>query len=722
MNLKIHAIIAAVACSLFAHLDSTLAQGTAFTYDGRLNDAGSQANGSFDLTFTLFATNALGQALAGTVTNAATQVSNGLFTVIIDFGAGQFTGGDRWLEIGVRSNGVTGAFTVLSPRQMLTPTPYAIYAASPGGPRGPAGTNGTAGATGSQGPAGPQGPAGAAGAQGPAGAKGPMGLQGIQGVAGVQGPAGSTSNAWSLTGNAGTQAPTNFLGTTDFQAVEIRANGKRAMRFEPTSISNAPNVIGGSSFNSISTAFGSTIGGGAINTILSGFGTGTYYAFIGGGYSNQVAGDANSTAIGGGKYNVMGENDIASVIGGGLDNTIVQDYQSFIGGGFSNSILATTTAVISGGSVNTIGDAVSGGQGSVIAGGLTNQIGGGDNAAVISGGANNQIYYGTDYSVIAGGVSNTVESDFFEASQAGTIGGGSGNTVSSEYATVPGGVGNSAIGVASFAAGSGARADYDHSFVWSDASTTAARDTTSNQFIVYAESGVGINTAETPTNGLAVFGDIVSHNDITATGELHAMGNIVSDYSITADGTIFAQGLYVTNGITTGSITADSVETTSLLAMSSITSQGTISATTSITAGGMMFASCFNGVFCNPSDRNLKEHFATVDSREVLDRIVSMPISRWDYKTDADTSHLGPMAQDFYAAFHLGKDDKHITTIDEEGVALAAIQGLNQKLEAALKDKNAEIEALKVKAARVDSLEKRLNELSETVQALVAKR
>src|SRR3974390_2650015 len=83
-----------------------LAQGSAFTYQGRLNDGGPLANGNYDLKFTLFAASAAGNALgAGPVTNADLGLSNGLFTVTLDFGAGLFPSADRWLEIAVRTNG-----------------------------------------------------------------------------------------------------------------------------------------------------------------------------------------------------------------------------------------------------------------------------------------------------------------------------------------------------------------------------------------------------------------------------------------------------------------------------------------------------------------------------------------------------------------------------------------------------------------------------------------
>ena len=99
--------------------------------------------------------------------------------------------------------------------------------------------------------------------------------------------------------------------------------------------------------------------------------------------------------------------------------------------------------------------------------------------------------------------------------------------------------------------------------------------------------------------------------------------------------------------------------------------------------------------FTPTSDRNAKENFGPVDSRAILNKVAALPISRWNFKEDKATEHLGPMAQDFYAAFSVGPDDKHIATIDADGVALAAIQGLNQKLTEELKRRDAENTELK---------------------------
>src|SRR5438045_2392141 len=102
---------------------STHAQGTAFTYQGRLNSSGAPANGSYDFQFILFNAEQFGFPVGPALTNANVAVSNGLFTTALDFGAGVFAGSNYWLEIGVRPNG-KDEFATLLPRQPITPTPY----------------------------------------------------------------------------------------------------------------------------------------------------------------------------------------------------------------------------------------------------------------------------------------------------------------------------------------------------------------------------------------------------------------------------------------------------------------------------------------------------------------------------------------------------------------------------------------------------------------------
>ena len=115
-------------CCLLTAVESAFAQGTGFTYQGRLNDGANSANGDYDLRLTIYDALTGGSAVGGPLTNAPTSVSNGLFTVTLDFGPGVFSGADRWLEIGVRTNGSAAAYQTLSPRQQLTATPYAARA------------------------------------------------------------------------------------------------------------------------------------------------------------------------------------------------------------------------------------------------------------------------------------------------------------------------------------------------------------------------------------------------------------------------------------------------------------------------------------------------------------------------------------------------------------------------------------------------------------------
>jgi endosialidase-like protein len=122
-----------------------------------------------------------------------------------------------------------------------------------------------------------------------------------------------------------------------------------------------------------------------------------------------------------------------------------------------------------------------------------------------------------------------------------------------------------------------------------------------------------------------------------------------------------------------------------------------------------------NGTFVSASDRNSKENFAAVDGREVLAKVAALPIATWNYKQDTGTRHLGPMAQDFYAAFAVGSDDKHIAVVDEGGVALAAIQGLSDKVESGKQKSETRIEKLETENAELRS---ELGELKSLVKSM----
>ena len=132
------------------------------------------------------------------------------------------------------------------------------------------------------------------------------------------------------------------------------------------------------------------------------------------------------------------------------------------------------------------------------------------------------------------------------------------------------------------------------------------------------------------------------------------------------------------------------------------TQKMTLATDGSLTVLGPVNATAFNVT----SDKNAKENFAPVDQKSVLDRLANIPISTWNFiANDNKTKHMGPMAQDFYAAFGLGADNKHISTLDADGVAFAAIQELNKR-NTALSSENAALRGeVNDLATRVAALE-----------------
>ena len=117
---------------IFGAIHHAAAQGTAFTYQGQLISGTNPANGNYDIKFTLYnIVNTYVGATNNLIIHSNTPVANGLFTTTLDFGPGVFTGSNYWLDIAVRTNGAS-TFTELTPRQLITPTPYAIYAQTGG--------------------------------------------------------------------------------------------------------------------------------------------------------------------------------------------------------------------------------------------------------------------------------------------------------------------------------------------------------------------------------------------------------------------------------------------------------------------------------------------------------------------------------------------------------------------------------------------------------------
>ncbi|MGH8733441.1 MAG: tail fiber domain-containing protein, partial [Burkholderiales bacterium] len=123
------------------------------------------------------------------------------------------------------------------------------------------------------------------------------------------------------------------------------------------------------------------------------------------------------------------------------------------------------------------------------------------------------------------------------------------------------------------------------------------------------------------------------------------------------------------------------------------------SANTEMQLNGSSGNLAIEGLLSQGSSRTIKTGIAPVNAKDVLARVAALPLAEWQYKTDLGVRHVGPMAEDFYAAFGFGADDAHISPSDQAGVALAAVQALNQ----AVSDKNAEISELKARLAALEA-------------------
>jgi hypothetical protein len=261
---------------------------------------------------------------------------------------------------------------------------------------------------------------------------------------------------------------------------------------------------------------------------------------------------------------------------------------------------------------------------SVIAGGQGNTAVG--RYSAISGGTSNTTTAGGEYSAIGGG-SNNYTSGFLS-----TIGGGNFNNASGNYATIGGGHLNTTFSAESPVVSGGEANSASGNF----ATVPGGRSNTASAAYSFAAG----HRAKATTQGSFIWADSQEFDFGPSVGNF---------FGVRATGGV---GLTVAINPTTGAVSQ----------------------------------------FCNllpgtpswqcTSDRNAKENFAAVDGSEILRHLVAMPISTWNFKgADPAIRSLGPTAQDFYAAFGLGNDDKVIATSNLASVGLAAIQGLHQLLQ-----------------------------------------
>ncbi|MBC7528464.1 MAG: tail fiber domain-containing protein [Chthonomonadaceae bacterium] len=277
----------------------------------------------------------------------------------------------------------------------------------------------------------------------------------------------------------------------------------------------------------------------------------------------------------------------------------------------------------------------------VLGGSEINLIGAGVVGATIAGGGLDN-FTGTDqpnhvtanFGTIGGGYSNIASGGY-----AATVGGGNYNTASGSSATVGGGYSNIApggyatVGGGIFNTASGVSATVGGGYV----------NTASGDYSFAAGSN-----AKAKHSGAFVWAD---------SGNADFLSTTINQFNVRASGGV---RLFTNSALTSG---------------------------VTLLAGD----SSWNSV----SDRNAKTNFHSVDGLEVLERLCAMPVTTWHYKANTDIRHMGVMAQDFHAAFGgLGMDDKHISTVDADGVAFAAIQGLNRKLEAKVQTLEARLAAI----------------------------
>ncbi len=448
------------------------------------------------------------------------------------------------------------------------------------------------------------------------------------------------SVCWDTAGNAGTNPVTDFLGTTDNNRLVFRANNQIALEMRPTSKGHPLIASPGT-------------------TALSGIVT-AGVVFCSGNSSNG---------------------EFAS-IGGGLSNHVGFDY-AHVGGGRQNSA-STQAAVVAGGNYNSAS-----GVNSAVLGGFENIASGPD--ASVGGGNNNRA--AGDQSVVAGG------KDGLASGAHSSVSGGESNCAGGDFSWAGGYLAKARAGnevqdiPCSGYPNSGDSNGDEGTFVWAGKENTSFVSTGPNQFLVRADGGVGINGTPavaglemnvfgtTPFDGFVEFGLIPKPSLNGNTGERIEIG--------------VGKGGAGTNDASFRIVHRnDSGGYFERLLLNSTGSVEIRSSTSVATQGVSMAAGA--GSWSSLSDRNVKTAIAPTDTRALLDKLVAMPVSEWSYVAQGEgVRHIGPMAQDFAAAFGVGENDTTISTVDADGVALAAIQGLNAKLEAELqqsRDQNAQLQ------------------------------
>jgi hypothetical protein len=339
-----------------------------------------------------------------------------------------------------------------------------------------------------------------------------------------------------------------------------------------------------------------------------------------------------------------------------------------------------------------------------VGGSFYNAVGTGVNGgAVGGGGSQNDPHTITDnYSTVGGGAQNQAGdgAGTVEDAAYATVGGGFGNFASAFSATVGGGYANSALqGDSSVAGGAFNLADGEGAGVAGGLFHDATGD--------YATVGGGYgNLASGYVSTVAggYFGE--------ATGSYSAiLGGYFNE--ATGSGSVAlgwrAKSLHSGAFVWSDSSSGDFSSTASHQFRARASGGVTFFTNSAATVGATLAPG--SGSWAVVSDRALKGNFAPVDGVQVLEKLAALPIGTWNYTSqDASVRHIGPTAQDFRAAFAVGEDERHISTVDADGVALAAIQGLHRLVQS--KD-----EQIQQQQQQLAALQRRLETIERVVQA-----
>ena len=303
------------------------------------------------------------------------------------------------------------------------------------------------------------------------------------------------------------------------------------------------------------------------------------------------------------------------------------------------------------------------------------------NYAFIGGGYGNNA--SSVYSLVGGGQYNEAKTNTHA-----TVGGGYQNTASGQYSFVGGGWDNDATTSRSFVGGG-----YLNLAGGTYATVAGGRENIASGIAAFVGAGQDNNATNLYTTIPGGFENIATQSYAFAAGR-RARANQSGSF-VWGDGTADYVGPNATNQFV---VQADGGAL--------IYSQSDLSSGVWLAPG--------SGTWASVSDRNKKENFEVVDSKDILQKISEIPITEWNYKSqDASIRHLGPMAQDFYEKFGLGESDRLITTLDIGGVALAAIQGTYNVIQ----EQEKEISELKAENQELRELIKDIdNRLSEIEQ------